>query len=120
MATTKNQAFRKRLGFALTGLSITLRSEHSFRFQVLASALVLGALLWVRPQPLWWAVAALTVMSVLAMELINTAIEKLADHLHPEQHPEIKVVKDCAAAAVLIASCSALAVAAALLYELTV
>jgi diacylglycerol kinase (ATP) len=119
MATTKNQSFRKRVGFAVAGLSSTLKSEHSFRFHVLASALVLAALLWVRPQPLWWAVAAVTVMSVLASELINTAIERLVDHLHPEQHPEIKVVKDCAAAAVFIVSCGALVVAAALLYELT-
>lgn len=118
MGATKNQSFRKRLGFAVAGLSSTLQSEHSFRFHVLASALVLAALLWLRPQPLWWAVAALTVMSVLALELINTAIERLVDHLHPEQHSEIKIVKDCAAAAVLVASCGALAVAAALVYEL--
>lgn len=118
MATTKNQSFRKRLGFALSGLTSTLKSEHSFRFHVFATALVLVALLWSRPEPLWWALTALTVISVLGFELINTAIEKLTDHLHPEQHPEIKVVKDCAAAAVLIASCGALAVAAALLYEL--
>ena len=45
---------------------------------------------------------ALTVSFVLAAELVNTAIEHLADHLHPELHPKIKLVKDCAAAAVLV------------------
>jgi diacylglycerol kinase (ATP) len=55
---------------------------------------------------------------VLAAELLNTAVEHLADHLHPELHPHIKAVKDCAAAAVLIASLGALAVAIALLCEL--
>ena len=49
---------------------------------------------------------------VIATELINTALEHLADHLHPEQHPRIKIVKDCAAAAVLILSIGALWVAA--------
>jgi diacylglycerol kinase (ATP) len=48
---------------------------------------------------------------VIAAELINTALEHLADHLHPEQHPRIKIVKDCAAAAVLILSIGALWVA---------
>ena len=48
---------------------------------------------------------------VIAAELINTALEQLADHLHPEQHPRIKIVKDCAAAAVLILSAGALWVA---------
>ena len=37
-------------------------------------------------------------------EMANTAIETLADHLHPGQHPEIGVVKDVAAGAVLVAS----------------
>ena len=55
---------------------------------------------------------------MLAAELFNTAIESLADHLHPEQHPAIKVVKDCAAGAVLVASVAALGVAAAFVYDL--
>jgi len=54
----------------------------------------------------------------LAAELANTAVERLADRLHPERHPEIKLVKDCLAAAVLVASLGALAVAAALVFDL--
>ena len=54
---------------------------------------------------------------MLAAEVFNTAVEGLADHLHPEQHPAIKVVKDCAAGAVLIASIAALGVAAAFVYD---
>ena len=109
----KNQPFHTRLFFALSGLASTLRSENSFRLHVIAAAVVLAALFWLRPAPVWWALAALTVSFVLAAELVNTAIEHLADHLHPELHPKIKLVKDCAAAAVLVASLGALAVAAA-------
>jgi diacylglycerol kinase len=47
-------------------------------------------------------------------------MERLADHLHPEAHPGIRQVKDCAAAAVLVASVGALAVAAALAFEIFV
>jgi len=109
----KNQPFAARLRFAFAGLAATLRSESSFKIHVVAAIAVGGVLVWLRPAPLWWAIAALTVAFVLAAELLNTAIEHLADHLHPELHPRIKIVKDCAAAAVLVASLGALAVAAA-------
>ena len=109
----KNQPFHSRLFFALAGVASTLRSESSFKLQAVAAIVVVAALLWLRPAPVWWALAALTVSFVLAAELVNTAIEHLADHLHPELHPKIKLVKDCAAAAVLVASLGALAVAAA-------
>jgi undecaprenol kinase len=56
-------------------------------------------------------------MVVLAMELVNTAVEHLADHLHPDQHPRIKIVKDCAAAAVLVTSLGALCVAVAFVID---
>ena len=58
-----------------------------------------------------------TMAIVLAAELVNTAVELLADHLHPEQHPNIKIVKDCAAAAVLIASMGAVGVAIAFVID---
>lgn len=114
----KNQPFSRRLSFAVTGLAGTLKSEPSFKFHVAAALAVIAVLLWWRPAALWWAVVALTITLVLAAELFNTAVEHLADHVQPEQHPQIKAVKDCAAAAVLIASVGALAVAAALLATL--
>lgn len=114
----KNQPFIRRMGFALSGITEALRLENSFRIQAIASVAVLVALVWWRPAPIWWGLVMLTVGFVLAAELANTAIEHLADHLHPEQHARIRVVKDCAAAAVLIASLSALAVATAALFEL--
>jgi len=56
--------------------------------------------------------------AVLAAELFNTAVERLADHLHPDLHPEIRVVKDCAAGGVLISTAGALGVAIAMLIAL--
>lgn len=113
----KNKPFHQRLGFAIAGILDAFRSENSFRFHVLAGFAVLAALLFLQPPPRWWAIIALTVMLVLAAELINTALEHLVDHLHPEQHPRIKVVKDCAAGAVLVISVGALCVAAAFVWE---
>lgn len=111
----KAQPFCKRIGFALQGLIVALRRERSMRFHLAAVVCVFGVLILTRPAAAWWAIGALTVGCVLVAELFNSAIEALADHLHPERHPEIGAVKDMAAAAVLVASLVAVAVAVAFL-----
>ncbi len=118
ITSAKNQAFTQRLRFALAGLAHALRHERSLRLQILAliAALVLLAIAGLGP--IWWALVLLASAGVLAAELFNTAIEHLADHLHPEVHPKIRIVKDCAAAAVLLMACGALALALALCWEL--
>ena len=78
---------------------------------------VVTALTILRPAPVWWALVILVSCAVLAAELFNTAIEHLADKLHPELDPEIRVVKDCAAAGVLVIVIGALGIAAAFLVE---
>jgi undecaprenol kinase len=83
----------------------------------MAALAIVGVLLWRRPAAIWWAVLTVTTMVVIAAELINTALEQLADHLHPHEHPRIEIVKDCAAAAVLIASIGAIGVAIAFVID---
>ena len=80
-------------------------------------ASAVGLLVFLRPEPIWWAIIILIIGIVLAAELINTALESLIDRLHPEMHPMIGRAKDCAAGAVLILSISALGILAALLYQ---
>ncbi len=115
---TKNRPFHHRLGFALAGLAHAFRHERSVRTHVAAVAAVLVALLVLRPSPAWWALAALACGAVVAAELFNTALERLADHLHPELHPQIRIVKDCGAAAVLVLAVAAVLVAIAFLATL--
>lgn len=107
----KNRPFRERLNFAWSGIRSAWRSESSLRTHVWLTLPLLVVLLILRPALVWWALCGMMVSLVIAAELINTALEHLADHLHPEQHPRIKIVKDCAAAAVLILSTGALWVA---------
>ena len=118
MTGYKNQRFRARLGFALRGLAQALRTEASLRLQALAGVLALAVLLVLRPAAVWWALVLLASAAVVAAELFNTAIEHLADELHPQQSPGVRLVKDCAAAGVLIAVLGALGVAVALLVHL--
>jgi diacylglycerol kinase (ATP) len=114
----KNQPFYRRVGFALAGIGYTVRSEQSARIQVGVLFVVVVALLVLQPGPFWWALVMLASAGVFAAEMFNTAIEHLADHLHPEIHPSIRTVKDCAAAGVLLASLGAVAVAVALVVHL--
>ena len=114
----KNLSFARRLRFALAGLAHALRAERSLQTQAVIFVLVLVALSLFRPAPVWWALVLFASAAVLAAELFNTAIEHLADHLHPELHPSIRIVKDCAAGAVLLTSAGAVGVAIALAIHL--
>ncbi|MCM2321253.1 MAG: diacylglycerol kinase [Pseudomonas sp.] len=113
----KGQPFIKRVGFALHGLRLAVQREGSFRSHLLASAAVLAVLLLTRPAPLWWALLALAVGLVLVAELVNSALEALIDHLHPESHPEIGAAKDIAAGAALVASGIAVVVGVAFVLD---
>jgi diacylglycerol kinase (ATP) len=118
MSLYKNQSFRARLGFALQGLVDGVRAERSLQVQLLALAAALAALGILRPGALWWALVLLSSAVVIAAELFNTALEGLADALHPHDHPAIRIAKDCAAAGVLVAVLGALTVALALALHL--
>ncbi len=107
----KGQSLIRRLGFALSGLCAAFARERSFRTQLLAAAVMVTALCLLRPSLIWWAICLLAIGLVLVAELLNSALETLADRVHPERHPEIRTAKDMAAAAVLVASVTALLIA---------
>ncbi len=113
----KNQKFPRRLQNALRGLRAATKTEFSFRTHLFFTVSAFIGLVFLRPEPIWWAIVALSVGAVLAAELFNTALEMFVDHLHPERHPVVGAVKDCAAAAVLVLSLTAVLIALALLYS---
>jgi len=117
MDEQKNLSFGRRLRFALAGLGSALRTERSLKTQAAFLVVVIITLVILQPAPIWWALLILASAGVLAAELFNTAIEQLADHLHPEQHPAIRIVKDCAAAGVLLAVVGAIGVGIAFFME---
>jgi undecaprenol kinase len=114
MSALKNQPLSRRARNAAAGIAHALSTERSLRLQAMALLGVLVVLAVLRPGALWFAVVVAASGSVLSAELFNTALETLTDHLHPDLHPQIRVVKDCAAAAVLIAALAATGVAIAL------
>jgi len=118
MGPHKNRSFPARLGFAWQGLRSALRTEASLRRQTLGLAGAVGALAALRPGAVWWALVLLAAATVLAAELLNSALEQLADELHPHDSPGVRRAKDCAAAGVLLAVLGALGVAVALAVHL--
>jgi undecaprenol kinase len=118
MRNLKNQSLAARLKFALAGLSHAVGAERSVRTHLMMLVVVLAGLAYLRPAPVWWALVLLISSAVIAAELFNTAIERLADQLQPDPNPQIRIVKDCAAAAVLVLAGGALCVAAALALSL--
>ena len=89
-------------GYSLAGLRVAYQEEAAFRQEVwLALVLVPTALLL--PLPLMdraFLVAAMLV--VLAMELLNSAVEAVVDLASPDFHPLAKKAKDVGSAAVLV------------------
>ena len=69
-----------------------------------AAVLAIGLGIVLHISTVQWFIILLCIALVLSLEMMNTAIEVLADHLHPGQHPKIGWVKDMAAGAVLVAA----------------
>lgn len=86
---------------ALRGVMCLLARQRHARFHALAgiATVLLGFLLHV--SRLEWAALLICIGLVFAAESLNTAIEELADALHPGTHPGIGRAKDVAAAGVL-------------------
>lgn len=111
----KGQGFLRRFGYARCGIAVAFRRERSMRTHGVAVVAVAIFLSLTGAPAVWWALIGLAVGLVLVAEMANTAIETLADRLHPGQHPEIGVVKDVAAGAVLVATIVAIVVGVAYL-----
>lgn len=85
------------------GLCFAVRTERAVRQEAIALILAIPAA-FVIGETMWTRVALIgVVLLLIAVELLNTCIEKLCDHVTPELHPQIKVVKDMGSGAVLAA-----------------
>ena len=108
----KNLSLTRRARFAALGIAAACRRESSFRTELTCFGLLIVALLIFRPPLVWCGLCILNAALVLAAELLNTSIETLLDHLHPDIHPAIQVAKDCGAGAVMVLCASAVVIGA--------
>jgi diacylglycerol kinase (ATP) len=85
------------------GFLAAMRSEAAFRQELVALTLAVPLAFVVAPD-IWKRLALIAVVLFLVVvELLNTAIEKLADHVTPAIHPGIGRIKDMGSAAVGVA-----------------
>ncbi len=92
------------------GIAHTWRTQRHMKIHVAIAAAVILVGLWLHLPPRDWAVLALTIGIVLAVEVGNTAIEALVDLASPDIHPLAKIAKDAAAGVVLILALAAVVV----------
>src|SRR5688572_12409701 len=85
------------------GLVAAARSEAAFREELVALALAVPLAFLIATEA-WKRLALIgVILLLLAIELLNTAVEKLSDHVTPAQHPDIGRIKDMSSAAVGVA-----------------
>lgn len=103
---------RASFGYAFQGIGYAWSTQRHLRIHAVLAALavLLGVVLRIGPTE--WAVLCLTVVAVIALELLNTVVEAVVDLASPDYHPLAKVAKDVAAGAVLVAACGGVAVGA--------
>jgi diacylglycerol kinase len=101
------ETLRKRLvsfRYAAKGIASAVQSEPNIRLHLVAAIVVPIIGFWVKLSIEEWALVVLAIGLVWVSEMLNTAIERLVDLLHPDWHPLAGRVKDLAAGGVLIAA----------------
>lgn len=101
-------SFFRSFSFALAGILSAFKTEQNFKIHLFATIIAVVLAVALRISAAEWLWIALSVALVLGAELMNTALESLADRVSVEQHPLIRTAKDCAAAAVLLMAVFAL------------
>jgi diacylglycerol kinase (ATP) len=89
----------RSLKFALRGMWLLITTEDSIKAQLFVAliATILGFYFGI--SNIEWMIQFLAIGLVLVAEAVNTAIEEVADFIHPEYHKKIGLIKDIAAGA---------------------
>lgn len=89
--------------YSLDGIKAAWRDEPAFREEMILAVIMIPAAFFLAPDTISLLLMIGSILLVLMMELINTAIEATVNHISTERHPLAKKAKDTASAAVLLA-----------------
>lgn len=98
------------MGFALQGAIKLLTTEHSVMVQSSVGVLLIIAGVYFDITMTEWLCQTLVIGLVISVEGLNTAVEKIADFIHPNYHEKIGFIKDIAAGSVFFAAMTAIAI----------
>ena len=105
---------RRSFGFALRGIRTLVRAENNARVHLVLTVVAVALGIRYALSAAEWAILAIAISLVWAMEAANTAIERLVDLVSPNYEARAGEVKDLAAAAVFFVAASAFGVGLAL------
>ena len=94
----------KAIFYSLKGAFLLLKTEHSIQAQSFIASLFILAGFYFEISKLDWLFQILAICLVLTAESLNSAIEKIADFIHPDFNKKIGFIKDIAAGAVFFAA----------------
>jgi len=97
----------KSFGYAIRGVLRLMKEERNAKIHAVAALSVIGAGFYFNINLLEWTMIVIAIALVIITEAVNTVLENLLDHIHPERHPTVGKIKDMAAGAVLIAALAA-------------
>lgn len=98
------------LGYSLAGLCAAYRHEAAFRQELLLAAILIPLAVWLPVANTGKALMVASVLLVIVVELLNSAIEAVVDRVSLENHDLSKRAKDIGSAAVLVSLINVLAV----------
>ena len=96
--------------YSLAGLRVAVSQEAAFRQELLLAIILIPTALFLGVSAVGKALMIASVLLVLLIELLNSAIEAAVDHTSLEQHPLAKSAKDIGSAAVLLSLLNAMVV----------
>ena len=100
----------KSISFALKGAYKLITTEHSIMVQFSIAILLVIAGFYFHISREEWMIQTLAFGLVLGIESLNTAVEKIADFIHPEFQERIGFIKDIAAGAVMFTAIASIVV----------
>ena len=100
----KKDPLYKSFGYAFQGIFNTIRTESNIKIHCAAAILVTIFGIWLQISKTEWMICFILFGLILALELVNTAVEATVDLFTEERKPLAKKAKDAAAGAVLIAA----------------
>jgi diacylglycerol kinase (ATP) len=100
----------KSVSFAAKGAFKLITTEHSVIVQFSIGILITIAGFYFNITRTEWLFQTLAIGFVMSIEGLNTAVEKMADFIHPDYHKRIGFIKDIAAGAVFFAALTAIAI----------
>jgi len=97
----------KSFNYAFRGLFKTFREEQNLQIQTIIGLLIVATAWFFRVSCFEWCLLILAISLVVLMEIVNSAVERITDVLKPRINSYVKEIKDIMAAAVMLASITA-------------